>query len=208
MNNNHCIIKKCKKNEFIKIKNNSYCKNHCLLNYNNYVIKIQKLFLGYKCRKKLKNIYYNLPNDLQKYILFFLNKTIYQEKYNKTLRNILYKKSSCIIYNFYNKTNIPLMLIKNIYYLNNKYRNIMLLNDMKCLYVYGEEIISSLYNYITYYYFDNNNITIESNDFIIDYNNTNLNNIIETIQTINNFLCNYNLELNIVKKLNIINQVI
>ena len=26
------------------------------------------------------------------------------------------------------------MLIKNIYYLNNKYRNIILLNDIKCLY--------------------------------------------------------------------------
>ena len=76
MNNNYCIIKKCKKKEFITIKNNCYCKNHCLLNFNKYVIKIQKIFLGHKCRKKLKNIYYNLPIDIQKNILFFLNKTI------------------------------------------------------------------------------------------------------------------------------------
>lgn len=66
-----CI--KCKKHKFpiFNCNNNNYCTNHSKLLFNNFVIKIQKTYRGYRRRKYVKTIYARLPRDLQHYILNF-----------------------------------------------------------------------------------------------------------------------------------------
>jgi len=66
-----CI--KCKKHKFpiFNCNNNNYCMNHSKLLFNNFVIKIQKTYRGYRRRKYVKTIYARLPRDLQHHILNF-----------------------------------------------------------------------------------------------------------------------------------------
>lgn len=66
-----CI--KCKKHKFpiFNCNNNNYCTNHSKLLFNNFVIKIQKTYRGYRRRKYVKTIYARLPRDLQHHILNF-----------------------------------------------------------------------------------------------------------------------------------------
>lgn len=66
-----CI--KCKKYKFpiFNCNNNNYCTNHSKLLFNNFVIKIQKTYRGYRRRKYVKTIYARLPRDLQHHILNF-----------------------------------------------------------------------------------------------------------------------------------------
>jgi hypothetical protein len=66
-----CI--KCKKLKFpiFNCNNNNYCLNHTKLLFNNFVIKIQKTYRGYRRRKYVKTIYARLPRDLQHHILNF-----------------------------------------------------------------------------------------------------------------------------------------
>ena len=196
---NNCCHDKCKNKFTLKIKNNYYCKNHSKLFYNKFIIKIQKTYRGYYIRKKIKQIFIKLPNDLQKKILFFINENIYIKKYNKTIRNIINKKTYNIIFHYQLKNKLTINFIKNTYYLNNKYRNILFLNDIKCLYVYGEIIIDILHTYVIHQFTNDDPIILESNNFIIDLNNISIKEIIDTISTIHNFRLNYNKENNIIK---------
>jgi hypothetical protein len=196
-----CCIIKCKNKNILKINDKYYCKNHSIFFFNKHIIKIQKIFRAYYIKKKLKNIFYKLPEDIQKKILFFVNENIYIKRYNNIIRKIINKKTYNIILHFKLKNKLTIDNIKNIYYLNNKYRNILFLNSIKCLYVYGEEIIYILNNYIFNQFTDDDNLIIESNNIIIDlnYTTTNINEIVDTINIIHNFRCNYNKELNIIK---------
>jgi len=68
------LCKSCKKNkkniyQLFNCNKDNYCSNHAILLYNNFVIKIQKIYRGYRRRKYLKIIYNRLPRDLQVYIL-------------------------------------------------------------------------------------------------------------------------------------------
>jgi len=66
-----CI--KCKKHKFplFNCNNINYCTNHSKLLFNNFVIKIQKIYRGYRRRKYVKTIYARLPCDLRHHILNF-----------------------------------------------------------------------------------------------------------------------------------------
>lgn len=196
---NNCCVNKCKNKNFLTINNKYYCINHTKLFYNKIIIKIQKIYRGFNIRKKIKNIFIGLPNDIQKKILFYMNESIYIKKYNKTIRNIINKKSYNIIFHYQLKNKLTVDSIKNIYYLNNKYKNILFLNDTKCLYVYGEIIIDVLHNYVVQQFTNNHEVILESNNFIIDLNNIDIGNIIDTISIIHNFRLNYNKENNILK---------
>jgi len=64
-----CIICKKYKYPVFLLCKNLYCLSHSKLLYNNYVLKIQKTYKGYKVRRILKRIYFKLPRDLQVHIL-------------------------------------------------------------------------------------------------------------------------------------------
>lgn len=71
---------------------------HYRLLYSDSAITIQKIYKGYYIRKKLK-IYYNLPRDLQRKIIWHINSDLYLRNYNSSVSKIIYQR-----YNeFYNK---------------------------------------------------------------------------------------------------------
>jgi len=142
-----CIL--CRKNKCIKNKshiflfnNKKYCINHSKLLFNNSIIKIQKLFRGYKLRKYLKAIYYKLPRDLQLHILKFNTNrnNIYNVNYTNFIKKFIHKKT----YKINSLANIRLheITLHELNYILSK------------LIIYNKFIDSNWINYYKYY-FDN-----------------------------------------------------
>jgi hypothetical protein len=77
-----CKNKKCHDN---------FCTIHYRLLYTDYAIMIQKIYKGYYIRKKLK-IYYNLPRDLQRKIIWHINSDLYLRYYNSSVSKIIYRR--------------------------------------------------------------------------------------------------------------------
>ena len=71
-----CFICKKNKNPIYNLNKVNYCTNHSKLLANKFVIKIQKIYRGYRRRKYLKNIFNKLPRELQQHILNFNNQKI------------------------------------------------------------------------------------------------------------------------------------
>ena len=78
----NCKNKKCHGN---------FCMIHYKLMYTEYAIMIQKMYKGYYIRKKLK-IYYNLPRDLQRKIIWHVNSDLYLRNYNSRVSKIIYRR--------------------------------------------------------------------------------------------------------------------
>jgi len=76
----------------------NFCMTHYRLLYTDPVITIQKMYKGYYIRKKLK-IYYNLPRDLQRKIIWHINSDLYLRNYNSSVSKIIYGRYK----EFYNK---------------------------------------------------------------------------------------------------------
>lgn len=116
-------------------------KNKKIYNFN--TIKIQSYYRGFYTRKKLK-IYYNLPRDLQRKVIWYFNKDIYLKCFNSSVSSIIYRriKTFCrnnkfiltninkyiySIYNTYDSKTVDLMLneLYDIIKLINKYHIII-----------------------------------------------------------------------------------
>ena len=83
-------IRQCKLNKVF----NDFCTCHCKTIYNKYVFKIQAVYKGYYVRKKLK-LYYKLPRDIQRKIIWHMNKDIYLRHFNSSIFKLIknrYKK--------------------------------------------------------------------------------------------------------------------
>lgn len=65
-------------------------------------IKIQKVYKGYYVRKKL-NHFYNLPRDLQRKIIWHINKDIYNRHFNCSIAKLIYRKYNTFYSKEYNK---------------------------------------------------------------------------------------------------------
>jgi hypothetical protein len=76
----------------------NFCTTHYRLLYTDPAITIQKMYKGYYIRKKLK-IYYNLPRDLQRKIIWQINSDLYLRNYNSSVSKIIYGRYK----EFYNK---------------------------------------------------------------------------------------------------------
>lgn len=68
-----------------RCSNKKYKEDICYIHYKNkcnkFVIMIQKIWNSFRCRKKLKNLYYNLPIEIKDRVLYYM-------RYN---HNIIYK---------------------------------------------------------------------------------------------------------------------
>jgi len=84
----------CKNKRF----HGNFCMRHYKLLYTDIAIMIQKMYKGYYIRKKLK-IYYNLPRDLQRKIIWHVNSDLYLRNYNSSVSKIIYRR----YIEFYNK---------------------------------------------------------------------------------------------------------
>ena len=71
--------------------NDNYCMLHSKLLYTGPAIKIQKMYRGYYIRRKLK-IYYNLPRELQRKIIWHINSDLYLRNYNSSVSKIIYSR--------------------------------------------------------------------------------------------------------------------
>ena len=58
----------------------NYCYIHAQKVFKSSVTLIQKIWRGYYIRKKLKNLFFNLPLELQSHIMKFVRKDHYIEK--------------------------------------------------------------------------------------------------------------------------------
>tara|TARA_B110000014_G_C19855277_1_gene443134 strand:- start:37 stop:639 length:603 start_codon:yes stop_codon:yes gene_type:complete len=175
---------KCKNKCIIVIKQQNICLKHFNLYYKKYVLLIQKIFKGYYVRKKLKKLFYNLPQDIQKIVLYYINLPIYYMRYYRKIQTIIYEKNNYLFIN--NKYNINKII--NSYYLFNKYYIILNLNFLKYNYVNAKDLLCQLN---TDFYLLINNVdiyTIIQNYNFLDNNlinidtNYNTKNILHTIQ--------------------------
>lgn len=132
-----CI--KCKKHKFpiFNCNNINYCMNHTKLLFNNFVIKIQKTYRGYRRRKYVKTIYARLPRDLQHHILNFNVKNT--KNYDDINLLILKKTHKIKDLTTIEDNEITLAELTNIITMLNKYYHVM---DVRWLNYYK-------------YYFDN-----------------------------------------------------
>lgn len=117
-NKKHYRCKNCyyKSIKYFDIKNTKLCWNHYNKYCKSYIINIQKIYRGYKCRKYINNIYKNLPCDIQNKIKFYINVDYKYNRYCKTIYKLLLKRFK-LYYTLYNKYNI-LSYIDNDYYLD------------------------------------------------------------------------------------------
>ena len=135
-----CLI--CKKSFSFIINKKRYCTIHAKMEYNKYALLIQKVWKGKKTRGKLTNIYYKLPDDLQRKIAFYIRESYLLEKHHyKIIRNIITNKvdENAIrefIYTLQNYINnesdaiYAIDQISHIYYLFNKYHQIVPLDKI------------------------------------------------------------------------------
>ena len=196
----------CKKPIFLK--SICLCRNHLILTHNNNIIKIQKIFRGYKIRKKINNIYKKLPSDIQDIILHYINLPIYYTNYYKKIRNIVNKKTKDLLYYDYTSNNkLSIDYISNCFYYINKYHLIMNINEIKILFVMNEDlrfiVNNFIYNYINHQVdisIWNNNVLTE----IINFENNSFDKMIILYNRINNFNDIYNYYYSIIQNRSII----
>ena len=118
-----CI--KCKKNKFpiFNCNNNNYCTNHSKLLFNNFVIKIQKTYRGYRRRKYVKTIYARLPRDIQDHILNF---NVKNTKHYDAINLLILKKTHKIKdLTTIEDNEITLAELTNIITMLNKYYHVL-----------------------------------------------------------------------------------
>lgn len=169
--------KKCNKDRVLFIKNFPLCLNHSLLLYNKYVLIIQKFYRGYKARRYLVNIFNNLPSDLQKLVINYINDGFYEKKYLNTLSKIVINNT----YNFHNYNNsderLSVEYLYNCYKLYNKYHYIININYLKHAFVLGDHILNLCDTILqqdqviltySYYVFDKINFNIQDQNVIFD----------------------------------------
>lgn len=85
--------KVCKLNHKFIIENRRVCYVHARAIYNSQILKIQSVYKGYIARKKLEKLYYNLPNEIQNKVLYYLREPYYLNKYNNSISTVLKYKA-------------------------------------------------------------------------------------------------------------------
>jgi hypothetical protein len=143
-----CHFNNCKKTCYPKIKSLNLCINHINLIYYYKILYIQKIYKGYYCRNKLKNLFYNLPCDIQKIIIYYINEPIYYKNIIKTYNKIIIKKSLNLSHNIINSKKISLDNISHLYYLTTKYYSVLNINFLKYLYVISNDLCDILNYYM------------------------------------------------------------
>ena len=83
----------CKNPSSVEIKNKPICWVYLNQLYLTYTLIIQKSWKGYKSRRIFKNIFKNLPYDLQRKVIFHIREPLLIEKYqHNAIKNVLNNK--------------------------------------------------------------------------------------------------------------------
>ena len=105
---NKCKLtnRKCKLHTYNQYGKKFLCHIHAKCLLSKYILLIQKCYIGYRTRRKLNHLYYNLPEDLQHHILSYIREPHYIMRYHKSISNILLNRYNIIFpedYFYYNK---------------------------------------------------------------------------------------------------------
>jgi hypothetical protein len=161
--------RKCKKSFQFVIRDKKLCHIHAHILFDNSSIIIQRYFLGYKLRQKMKNIFLKLPDDLQRKIIWYIREAYYLEKHHYKPIRIILKKQYCKLSvdpywrsnpnggTSLNKAILYYIQITNIYKLYYKYNSITFPEYDKWLYDATERVKSSLALDIRYGVFNQKN---------------------------------------------------
>jgi len=82
----------CKGAVYININNINYCWSHAKKNLGSSAIIIQSVTRGMICRKKIKNLFINLPDEIKNIVLFYIRQDYYYKKYKNLTSKIIEKK--------------------------------------------------------------------------------------------------------------------
>ena len=112
------------------------CFTHANIYAGYYATIIQKIYRSYRKRKFIKNVYIDLPEEIQDKIIFYVKQDHHYKKYKDILFNILYRKIS--IYNtnlvyhsvYYNSSYLAHIYknsksLENLFYYYDKYFPVM-----------------------------------------------------------------------------------
>ena len=133
--------KRCKLTANFAFANISLCYIHAKKLYNSQVSLIQSVYRGYICRKKLKTLFYPLPDEIKDIVLKHMREEYYITNYNKSINKILKKRVDNLFGNPYIYVNLTTL---NINELRNKivyYENIIDIYNLYTKYIYITEEI-------------------------------------------------------------------
>ena len=121
----------CRKKFTFIIQGKKFCHVHAKYEFNKYAILIQKIWIGYKAKRIIKNVYRYLPDELQKKVIFFVRENyLIKNHHHNVIRKILDKKLDTVwflsVINTLRTPNIiyqckNLDKVAHIYYLFTKY---------------------------------------------------------------------------------------
>ena len=135
--------KKCKLPIKFNINNKKYCFIHANILFGKSTTNIQRCYKGFRVRKLLKKMY-NLPDDLQRKIIWHLKEPYYiQKHHHKPIYNILEKRYNKFSEKF---TSTSYLSLEEIFDLYNEYINLC---DLYCKYnaIIDSEKIITIYKY-------------------------------------------------------------
>ena len=115
-------FRSCKSSTFITINNKKYCWSHSNMIYRKSSEKIQSTFRSYICRKKIKNLFIDLPIEIKNIICYYIREEYYYTCY--------INKCTTILNNKINKINLDII---NIYNNNIEYQT-KIINDLLIIY--------------------------------------------------------------------------
>ena len=145
--------KKCRTKITHMYSDKRMCYIHAKKFLGKYVLLIQKIYIGYRTRKKLNTIYNKLPTEIQNIILFHMRQNHYNKKYNQSLSKILINR----YYNIF--TDNKYYIFNHSVFANNidYYFEIMRLCHLFCKYkmLIPYKLLYNLYNNLSeiiYYY--------------------------------------------------------
>lgn len=85
-------FRSCKRSVYININNKIYCWSHAAKFLGKTAIIIQSKSRSMICRRKVKNLYINLPDEIKNIVLFYLRQDYHYKKYKKLCSIIISKK--------------------------------------------------------------------------------------------------------------------
>ena len=134
--------RRCKHKTSHQIINKYMCTTHAKIIFGSSALYIQKLYIGYRTRRKLKNIFYKLPDEIQDKILGYIKQPYYIKNYHKCIVKILDNRNIELFGNDQFNTNSQM---NNNY---DYYHNIISIYRLYCKYmsIIPTKMLFSLYN--------------------------------------------------------------
>lgn len=99
---NKDIYRNCKNSEKFIIYLNKpikYCHRHAIIHIQKYCIIIQKHYKSHRTRNKINSLFINLPQDLQRKVLFYIREPLYLCKVYQKISNIVSPKINLFLEN-------------------------------------------------------------------------------------------------------------